>query len=353
MQRMPLRHHAKCDKTRLATVRLELAGRILCGLAPWLGRGDLVGEEESLRSDLAGKAQKAIITGSNPDHADYWNFEGGQQAIVDAAFLACAFLRGQEALWDPLPSEAKERVLGGFRKLRRLAPWFNNWLLFGAMPEVFLARIGEEWDPMRVDYAIRQMDQWYVGDGLYADGTNYHEDYYNSIVMQPLLVDLVEEAVMHDGRWCGFREPVQRRLGRYAAIQERQIHTDGSWPVVGRSLAYRTGVFHALSYAAWKGLLPEGLGPGRVRTALTAVLKRGLAPESNFDEAGWLRIGLNGHQPGLGEPYITTASCYLASFIFAVLGLPALSDFWSDPAEPWTARQVWELGRDFPADHAL
>ena len=352
VRRMPLRHHAKCETTRLDTVRLELAGRILCGLAPWLGRKNPAGEEERMRADLAEKARAAIIAGSDPDHPDYWNFEGGHQAVVDAAFLACAFIRGGETLWDPLPTDAKERVLTGFRTLRRRAPGYNNWLLFGAVPEVFLARIGEEWDPMRVDYAIRQMDQWYVGDGLYADGPAYHEDYYNSIVIHPLLMDLVEEAAIHDERWRGFVEPVRYRLRRYAAIQERQIHTDGSWPIVGRSLPYRTGVFHALSYAAWRGLLPGGLGPGRVRAALTAALRRGLAPASNFDENGWLRIGVNGDQPGLGEHYITTASCYLASFVFTALALSPEAPFWSDADEPWTARQVWELGRDFPADHA-
>lgn len=30
--------------------------------------------------------------------------------------------------------------------------------------------MGEDWDPMRVDYALKQHEQWYLGDGMYSDG---------------------------------------------------------------------------------------------------------------------------------------------------------------------------------------
>lgn len=63
-------------------------------------------------------------------------------------------------------------------------------LLFPAIIETFLYRIGEEWDPMRVDYAIRQHEQWYKGDGIYGGGPFFHWDYYNSFVIQPMILDI-------------------------------------------------------------------------------------------------------------------------------------------------------------------
>jgi hypothetical protein len=351
-ERMPLRHHPAADPGRLATASLEAAGRLLSGIAPWLACEGLAGKEESLRADFAEMALRGVVAGVDPNHPDYWNFDTHQQALVDAAFLAQALLRAPAVLWDPLDGEAKTRALNAFRCLRDRAPAFNNWLLFSACTEAFLAKVGTDWDPMRVDYAIRQHEQWYLGDGTYGDGPVFHCDYYNSYVIQPMLQEVLEVVAPLDGRWQPFVEPARSRLRRYAAIQERMIHIDGSWPVTGRSICYRTGAFHALSFAAWKDLLPEGMEPAAARCALTAAIERGLYPEINYDADGWLQIGLNGPQPSLGEHYITTGSLYLAAFVFPVLGLSAGHPFWKDPDRPWTAKRVWELGEDLPPDHA-
>ena len=352
-ERMPLRHHPAADPGRLGTASLEAAGRLLSGIAPWLACKRLSGEEASLRGEFAEMARCGIAAGVDPDHPDYWNFDTHHQVLVDAAFLAQALLRAPAVLWEPLDAETKQRVLHAFRCLRDRAPAFNNWLLFSACTEAFLARAGADWDPMRVDYAIRQHEQWYLGDGTYSDGPAYHCDFYNSFVIQPMLQEVLEVVAPLGDRWRGFVDPVRRRLARYAAIQERMIACDGSWPVTGRSICYRTGAFHALSFAAWKELLSDGLEPAAVRCALTAAIGRGLVPEINYDADGWLRIGLNGPQPSLGEHYITTGSLYLAAFVFPVLGLPAGHPFWKNPDQPWTAKRVWELGEDLPADHAV
>ena len=135
-------------------------------------------------------------------------------------------------------------------------------------------------------------------------------------------------------------------------IQERLIAPDGSFPAVGRSLAYRCGAFQALGAVALRRELPEELHPAAVREALTAVIVRTLDAPGTWDENGWLRIGLCGHQPGIGEGYISTGSLYLASTAFLPLGLPAEDEFWSAPAEPWSSVKIWS-GIDIPADHAV
>ena len=52
-----------------------------------------------------------------------------------------------------------------------------------------------------------------------------------------------------------------------------------------------------LSLIVWKGLLPEELSNGQVRTAMTAVIKRMFADGQNFNEKGFLTLGFNGKQP--------------------------------------------------------
>jgi hypothetical protein len=141
-------------------------------------------------------------------------------------------------------------------------------------------------------------------------------------------------------------------MRRYAVIQERLVAPDGSYPVIGRSITYRCGAFHALAMAALLDDLPPGLTPPQVRGALTAVMRRTLEAPGTYDTDGWLRIGLAGHQPGLGEGYISTGSLYLAALVLLPLGLPRDHAFWADPPVPWTAQRAW-VGEEVPIDEAL
>jgi hypothetical protein len=142
------------------------------------------------------------------------------------------------------------------------------------------------------------------------------------------------------------------RAKRYAAIQERLIAPDGSYPAVGRSIAYRCGAFQVLAQMALVGELPAPLTPPRVRTALTAVMHQTLDAPGTFDGGGWLTVGLCGHQPHLGEPYISTGSLYLCSAAMLPLGLKPSDAFWSGAPEDWTSRRLWR-GEDAAADHAI
>lgn len=73
---------------------------------------------------------------------------------------------------------------------------------------------------------------------------------------------------------------------------EHLISPEGAFPVFGRSITYRTGVLQPLALIVWKGLLPEELSNGQVRTAMTAVIKRMFADGQNFNEKGFLTLGL-------------------------------------------------------------
>jgi hypothetical protein len=164
-----------------------------------------------------------------------------------------------------------------------------------------------------------------------------------------MLMDVVGK---QEPAWGAMVDAIRERATRYAAIQERMIAPDGTYPIVGRSIAYRCGAFHLLADAALRGMLPPEVAPEQVRGALAAVMRRTLTPPGTFDDRGWLRIGLAGHQPSLGEVYISTGSLYLCMTAFLPLGLPAGHRFWSAAAAPWSSVKVWS-GADFKLDHAL
>ncbi|MDE5622260.1 MAG: DUF2264 domain-containing protein, partial [Alistipes sp.] len=267
------------------------------------------------------------------------------------AFLAQALLRAPQ-LWERLDDVSRSRLLDALRSSRVIEPSQTNWLFFSAMIEAALREFGGEWEYDRIACAFERFDAWYKGDGYYGDGADLHLDYYNSFVIQPMMMTLLDVLKRYDAPDAAFAVRQNGRYTRYAALQERMISPEGTYPVTGRSLAYRFGAFHALSDAALRRMLPAELSPAAARSALTAVIRRQTNAPGTFDELGWLRVGFCGHQPSIGESYISTGSLYLCCAAYVALGLPSDDPFWSMPAEPWTGVKAWS-GMDLPVDKAL
>lgn len=142
-----------------------------------------------------------------------------------------------------------------------------------------------------------------------------------------------------------------KRMQRYGMILERLVSPEGTFPVFGRSMTYRTGVFQPLALLAWREQLPEELPNGQVRAAMTAVIKRMFSDGRNYGKEGFLTLGFNGSQPQMADRYTNNGSLYMASLAFLPLGLPANHPFWTDAPQPWTSKKAWE-GEEFPRDHA-
>lgn len=340
---MPVECKAQREIRRRFT-HLEAVGRTVCGLGPWLASKGLEGEEEALRQRYAALVRRVIDRTTDPDSPDFLNYCDGRQPLVDIAFYAHGLLRAKEELLDPLEPRVRENLIRCLESSRRIKPGYNNFILFSAMVEAALCELGQWWDPMRVEYALKTYETWYAGDGLYGDGPEYCWNYYNSFVIQPMLVDLCQFFGERDPDWGYMADWARERARRYAKIQERLIGPDGSFPPVGRSLAYRFGAFQHLAQMCLEHNLPEELNPAQVRCGLTAVIRRMTEMPGTFDEDGWLRIGFCGSQPGVGEVYISTGSLYLCLTVFLPLGLEPGDCFWSGEDADWTAKRMWGGG---------
>ena len=330
---------------------LEALGRLLSGLAPWLELGPGTDAEGLQRAHFAEFARAAIDAGTDPKSPDYMNFSEGSQPLVDAAFLALGLLRAPRELWEKLDERVRGNLVAALRLTHQIQPHGNNWVLFSSTIEAAFRRFGLEHDAQRLASGLHDHEKWYLGDGTYGDGPMLHWDYYNSFVIQPMLLACLAVVGAED-EWKAFKEKEAQRSERYAVVQERLIAPDGSYPATGRSITYRAGAFQTLAAVALAKRLPAKLPPAQVRGALTAVLRRTLEPEGTFDANGWLQIGLCGHQPHLGDVYISTGSLYLCSNALLPLGLPESDPFWTDPPVPWTSQKVWS-GVDSPADHSI
>jgi hypothetical protein len=351
-ERMPVEKSPDAWDDRTHVTYLEALGRLLSGMAPWLELGPDETAEGKLREKYIQLSLQSIHNATDPQSPDFMNFTRDRQPLVDAAFLAQALLRAPNQLWDRLEPATRQNVLNALKSTRGIRPYYSNWLLFTAMVEAALLKFDAQADMVRIDYALNKHMEWYLGDGLYGDGPEFHWDYYNSFVIQPMMLDIYKTL-----NEAGFNEQknyelVLKRARRYAAIQERLISPEGTYPPIGRSLAYRFGTFHLLSQIALWEQLPADISPAQVRSALYAVVKNQIEAPGTFDEEGWLRIGFYGHQPNIGEGYISTGSLYLCSEAFLVLGLPSQDPFWANPAEDWTQKKIWS-GEKIPIDHAL
>lgn len=331
---------------------LEAFGRTFCGIAPWLELGKDETEEGKLRGKYIKLVMKALDNATNPKSKDYMNFTEHNQPLVDAAFLAHGLIRSKTQVWDKLDSRVKKQIVDCLKSTRIIRTPTNNWLLFSGTIEAFLLDNDFGGDLMRIDYAVNKHLERYKGDGVYGDGEEFHWDYYNSFVIQPMLFDVAKILTRHKLMNEKTFTVIKSRLSRYASVLEISISPEGTFPPMGRSLCYRTGVFQALAQASLLHILNPDLKPAQVRCALTAAYKRLLEAPNTFDGKGWLKIGLVGYQPSMAEAYVNTGSLYLCTTGFLPLGLPASDEFWNSDDEKWTTVKMWE-GLDKKADHRL
>ena len=344
------------DNRNRKVVYMETFGRLMAGIAPWLALPDDQTAESQQRQQLRQWALASYRNSVDPHSPDYlcWGVSG--QNLVDAAYIAESFVRAYDQLWMPLDSLTKQRYIEEFKKLRRIEPPYTNWFLFSSIIESFIAKAAglKEYDDYRVMTTIRKVEEWYVGDGWYADGPVFAFDYYSSYVFHAMYLETLQNMIDAKAstrlEYKKYYDRALKRAQKFSIILERFISPEGTFPVIGRSTPYRMAAMQPLAMLAWQQKLPRELPNGQVRAALTQVMHRMYDQQQNYNDAGFLTIGFCGHQPETADWYTNNGSLYMTSLSLMPLGLPAHHPFWTDPALPWTQVKAWG-GQPFPKDH--
>lgn len=332
---------------------LEAFARVFNGIAPWLELGGDETEEGKLRSKYIKLTIKAISNAVNPKSKDYIFYSEPKQSLVDMALFAQGLLRSKNQIWVNLPMDVQSKITEEFKNSRVIAPYENHWLVYTSMIEAALLEFTGQCDKQRLVYAIQKFrDDWYIGDGIYADGEDFSVDYLNGSIIHPMINDILmvlRKYNLPDGE---FLDVQLMRSSRLSAQLERIISPEGTFPVFGRSISYRCGIFHTLSQVTLFKILPKNIEPAQVRCALTKVLERCFKDSDNLSSEGWLLLGLTGNQKDLCEANINTGSLYLCMSVFLVLGLDSNDVFWSDSFKEWSSLKAWG-GHDCQADQAI
>ena len=343
------------DNRNKKVLYMECFGRLMAGVAPWLTLPDDATAEGKQRKQLREWALASYKNAVDPQNPDYLCWGIGGQNLVDAAYIAESFLRAYDTLWKPLDDVTKKRYLTEFAKLRHIDPPYTNWLLFSSTIESFMAKAGGDYDQYRVNSACRKMEEWYVGDGWYADGPVFAFDYYSSYVFHPMYLETLQAMIDAKANtrldYQKYYDRELKRCQKYSIVLERFISPEGTFPVFGRSIPYRMATMQPLALMAWSQKLPKDLSNGQVRAALTKVLHRMFDQQNNFNEKGFLSIGFCGtNQKNVADWYTNNGSLYMTTLAFMPLGLAADHPFWTDAAQPWTQVKAWS-NQPFPKDH--
>ena len=327
--------------------------RVFNGIAPWLELGADSSEEGRVREKYIYLTLKAITSSINPNGNDYIFIVEPKQSLVDVALFAQGLLRSKNEIWVNLPMDIQARIIRELKNTRIIAPYENHWLLYTAIIEATLLEFTGECDKQRLIYGVSKFrDELYIGDAIYSDGEDFDVSYYNSLIIHPMLNDILtvmRKYGLQDGE---FLDVQLMRSSRLSSQLERVISPEGTYPLLGKSLAYRCGVFHLLSQAALLKILPRNISPAQVRCALTKVIKRQFESNNNFNTEGWLLCGLNASQLDLCEDNVNTGSLYACCAIFLALGLKSNDVFWNAPNADWSSLKAWN-GQQIQPDQPI
>ena len=171
---------------------MEAFGRLMAGISPWLSLSDDNTPEGKQRSQLhkwALQSYKKRCKSRKPR----LSFMGRSYPNISGRRLYCRKLSPCSSSNLGTTGQNNPTTLyRALQKLRTIRPAYNNWLLFRAMTEAFLLFIDEEADHFALTVAMNKLNEWYLSDGWYSDGPEFVLDYYNSYVMHPMFVEILE-----------------------------------------------------------------------------------------------------------------------------------------------------------------
>jgi hypothetical protein len=259
--------------------------------------------------------------------------EDRSQPLVEAASIALALRLTRPLLWDRLDDAVRQRAATWLEDALTAEPWPCNWELFPVTVGGFLESVGHQPEASRkaVQRGLERIEQWYVGDGWYTDGTGRAFDYYNGWAMHlyPVLHAWLAEDPELLARYGG-------RLNDHLADYARLFGGDGAPMHQGRSLTYRFATTAPLWLGALTGHTP--LPPGETRRLASGALKYFL-DRGAVDGRGLLTLGWHGPDPAVLQGYSGPASPYWASKGFLGLLLPPDHEVWTAVEEPGPAER--------------
>jgi hypothetical protein len=124
--------HVDNKEQRIKVQYVEVLGRVLSGIAPWLSLDGGSAEEIKLRDQYRAWTVQALKNALDSNARDFMRFDLGGQQLVDASFIALGFMRSPW-LWDHIDNQTKKNLVASIKITRQFRPAYSNWLLFSSI----------------------------------------------------------------------------------------------------------------------------------------------------------------------------------------------------------------------------
>ncbi|CAN5142724.1 hypothetical protein BH24PSE2_BH24PSE2_05180 [soil metagenome] len=277
--------------------------------------------------DLLALLRTGIEEGADPSSTHYWGDIGmGDQRVVEAADVALAVWLTRQTLWPSLSPQTRAHLAAWLAQTEGMARGAHatNWLLFPMIANRTLdaLNVPVSAQPFARDWAAVQAA--HVADGWFRDIQNGQFDYYNAWSFHYGLYWLTRIDPDVD---TAFVERARREFVDFY----RHLMTPQGFPVLGRSVCYRTAAPVPLVIAAIEE--PELIPPGEARRALETTwryfIERGALAE------GVLTQGYCGADVRLLDGYSGPASCLWGTrSLIVALTQPDDAAFWTAEEAP-------------------
>lgn len=303
-------------------IRMEAFSRPLWGLVPlWAG-----GMEDKEFEEIY---QNGLKNGSNPNHKEYWGgFHTFDQKFVEMAAISYGLILTPEKLWEPLSEEEKDNLAKWLYGINEYQLPICNWILFAVLVNIALKKLGKPYDKEKLEYYLKGVEDFYLGDGWYQDGDSGQKDYYVSFAIH--FYCLFYAKVMEN------EDEVRAKVYRERAeiFGKSFIYwfdEEGAALPFGRSLTYR---FSQVSF--WSACMFADVYPFPIEV-IKGLIVRHLnywLSQPIFDRDHILTIGYGYPNLIMGERYNGPGSPYWSLKTFAILMLPDEHPFWTVKEKP-------------------
>ncbi|HEX2915782.1 MAG TPA: DUF2264 domain-containing protein [Chloroflexia bacterium] len=295
--------------------QLEGFARPLWGLIPLAkGAGDFSHWDYFL---------EGISNGTNPAHPDYWGApQPRDQRLVEMAAFGLALALIPEKVWESLSESDQANLVNWLSTINQVEIVDSNWLFFRVLVNLGLKKIGRVYDEQSMYAALDRLEEFYLDNGWYSDGSVPQIDYYIPFAFHYYGLIYSSLAFKDDpDRAARFKQ----RASLFARDFIYWFQTDGAALPFGRSLTYRfsQGAFWgALAFAGVEAL-PWGVIKGLALRHL-----RWWSSQPIFNNDGTLSIGYTYPNLNMAEQYNSACSPYWAMKFFLPLALPEDHPFW-------------------------
>ena len=282
---------------------LEGFSRIAPLVAAWLagGRPATVQVPSFGEVNLLSLLRSGITAGTDPASAEYWGDIGMlDQRVVESADVALAVWLARDLLWPVLDQAQRTNLVNWLRQSTGKADnsRFVNWRLFTVIVDTVLRSLGEDVSDNHIAADWKAVRASHAGEGWFQDADDGRFDYYNAWSFHYGLYWLAEIDPHFE---TGFIDEARKSfVGFY-----RHLVTPHGFPVLGRSICYRTAMPVPLLISSVRN--DQVVTPGQARRALNVIWEYFIAMGALRD--GVLTQGYCGTDPRILDTYSGPASC--------------------------------------------